>query len=290
MSLRIRPIEQDDAEVCGKIWYEAHKAISFAHGYPSEPPSEEFGIELIKTLLGNPNSWGVLAEGQGRILGSTFLHKFPPSPVAAVGLLTVHPSAEGCGAGGLLMHAALSQARRQNHKQVRLVQSPSHIRSFVLYTKSGFTLREPLFLVHGQPLKGRVKAGSDNVRPVRDERDVYACSELCKLVYGFSREMELRQARDQDTATMVGRDGAIAGYAAGIGIMCHAVATSNDDLKALIANASVILGPGFFVPARNREIISWLLENGFRIGWPANLMTIGPYQEPLKPFLPSLAY
>ncbi len=136
MSLRIRPIEQNDAEVCGKIWYEDHKAISFAHGYPSEPPSEEFGIGLIKTLLGNPNSGGVLAERQERILGSTFLHKFPPSPVAAIGLLTVYPSAEGCGAGRVLMHTALSQARRQNHEQVRLVQSPSHIRYFVLYTIS----------------------------------------------------------------------------------------------------------------------------------------------------------
>ena len=109
MSLRIRPIEQNDAEVCAKIWHEALKAISLAHGYPSEPPSEEFGIGLIKTLLGNPNSWGVLAERRdSRIFGSIFLHKFPPSPVAAIGLLTVHPSAEGCGAGRALMHAALS--------------------------------------------------------------------------------------------------------------------------------------------------------------------------------------
>ena len=290
MSLRIRPIEQNDAEVCAKIWHEAHRAISLAHGYPSEPPSDGFGTRLIKTLLGNPNSWGVLAERHDGILGSIFLHKFPPSPVAAIGLLTVHPSAEGCGAGRVLMHAALSQARRQNHDQVRLVQSPSHIRSFVFYTKSGFTLREPLFLVHGQPLNDRAKAGSDNVRPVRNELDIYACNEICKLVYGFSREMELRQAMDLDIATMVGRDGVTTGYAAGIGITCHAVAASNDDLKALIANASVILGPGFFVPARNREVISWLLENGFRIGWPENLMTIGPYQEPLTPFHPSLAY
>lgn len=290
MSLRIRPIEQNDAEVCGRIWYEAHKAISFAYGYPSEPPSEEFGIGLIKTLLGSPNSLGVLAEWHDRILGSIFLHKFPPSPVAAIGLLTVQPSAEGCGVGRMLMHAALSQARRQNHEQVRLVQSPSHIRSFVLYTKSGFTLREPLFVVRGQPLKDRAKAGSDSVRPVRDERDIYSCNELCIRVYGFSREMELRKAKDRNIATMVVQDGVTTGYAAGIGIMCHAVATSNDDLKALIANASVILDPGFFVPARNREVISWLLENGFQIGWPANLMTVGPYQEPLTPFLPSLAY
>ena len=89
---------------------------------------------------------------------------------------------------------------------------------------------------------------------------------------------------------MIERDDVIRGYAAGIGILGHAVAKSNEDLKALIANASTILGPGFFVPARNHEVINWLLESGFQIGWPANLMTIGLYQEPLTPFLPSLAY
>jgi len=144
MSLIIRPIEQNDVESCGKIGYEAHKTISSAHGYPSEQPSEEFGIGLIRRLLGNPNSRGVLAERKGKTLGSIFLHKFPPSPVAVIGPLTVDPTAEG-GVGRMLMDAALIQARKQNHDQVRLVQSPSHIRSFVLYTKSGFTLREFIF-------------------------------------------------------------------------------------------------------------------------------------------------
>jgi hypothetical protein len=55
MSLMIRPIEQNDAGSCGKIGYEAHKANSSAHGCPSEQPSEEFGIGLIRRLLGNPN-------------------------------------------------------------------------------------------------------------------------------------------------------------------------------------------------------------------------------------------
>jgi len=291
MSLIIRPIEQNDADICGKIGYEAHKTISSAHGYPSEQPSEEFGIGLIRRLLGNPNSWGVLAERQGKTLGSIFLHKFPPSPVAVVGPLTVHPSAEG-GVGKMLMYAALTQARKQNHDQIRLVQSPSHIRSFVLYTKSGFTLREPLFLMQGQSLKGgnNNDTSSTNVRLVGDDNDVSVCNDFCKSVYGFSREMELRQAKDQGVATMMEGDGVITGYAAGIGIFGHAVAKSNEHLKALIANASTILGPGFFVPARNQELINWLLENGFQIGWPANLMTIGPYQEPQTPFLPSLAY
>ena len=289
MSLMIRPIEQNDAESCGKIGYQAHKTISSAHGYPSEQPSEEFGIGLIRRLLGNPNSWGVLAERQGKTLGSIFLHRFLPSPVAVVGPLTVHPSAEG-GVGRMLMDAALTQARKQNHDQIRLVQSPSHIRSFVLYTKSGFTLREPLFLMQGQPQKGGNYTNNTNLRLVLDDNDVSVCNELCKSVYGFSREMELRQAKDQGVANMIEQDGAITGYAAGIGIFGHAVAKSNEELKTLIASASTILGPGFFAPARNHEVINWLLENGFQIGWPANLMTIGPYQEPPTPFLPSLAY
>jgi Acetyltransferase (GNAT) family len=290
MSLIVRPIEQNDAEICGKIGYEAHKAISLAHGYPCEQPSEEFGIGLIKMLLGNPNSWGVLAERQGKILGSIFLHRFPPSPVAVIGPLTVHPSAEG-GVGKKLMDATLAQARKHQYDRVRLVQSPSHIRSFVLYTKSGFVLREPLFLMQGQPLKGQnIDTNDTNVRLVRDENDISMCNELCKSSYGFSRTMELCQAKDQGVATIIERDGVITGYAAGIGILGHAVAKSNEDLKTLIANASTILGSGFFVPGRNHELIKWSLESGFQIGWPANLMTIGHYQEPLIPFLPSLAY
>ena len=290
MSLVIRPIEYNDTKNCGKIGYQAHKTISSAHGYPSEQPSEEFGIWLIRSLLENPNSWGVLAERQGKTLGSIFLHKFPPSPVAVIGPLTVHPSAEGGGVGRMLMDAALTQAYEQNYDQIRLVQSPSHIRSFVLYTKCGFTLREPLLLMQGQPLKNINNTSSANFHPVRNDNDVSVCNELCKSVHGFSRELELRQAKDQGVATMIAQDGVVTGYAAGLGILGHAVAKSNEELKALIINASAILGPGFFVPARNHELVNWLFKNAFQIGWPANLMTIGPYQDPVTPFLPSLAY
>src|ERR1041385_6681233 len=126
MSFMIRPIEQNDAESCGKIGYEAHKAISSAHGYPSEQPSEEFGIGLIRMLLDNPNSWGILTERQGTILGSIFIHKFPPSPVAVMGPLTVHPAAE-VGIGRKLLHAAVIQTHKRSHARIRLVQSRSHI-------------------------------------------------------------------------------------------------------------------------------------------------------------------
>jgi predicted N-acetyltransferase YhbS len=286
----IRPIEERDAETCGRIGYEAHKAVSSTHGYPSEQPTEEYGIGLVKTLLGNPNSWGAVAENRetGKVLGSIFLHKFPPSPVAVVGPLTVHPSAEG-GVGKALMDAALGQARKQGREQVRLVQSPSHIRSFVLYTKSGFVLREPLLLIQGKPMTHEDRSNGD-AHHVQTDGDISACGELCKEIHGFSREGELRQAIGQGAAMMIEKNGQILGYSAGIGLFGHAVAKSNKVLKALIESATAILGPGFFVPARNHELLKWLLENGFKIAWPANLMTLGAYRDPSGPILPSIAY
>lgn len=288
MALIIRSIRQDDAEMCGKIGFQAHKAISSAHGYPSEQPSLEFAVGMIRTLLANPNSWGALAERDGQILGSIFLHLFPASPVAAIGPLTVDPSAQG-GVGRALMKASLTEARKRSYDQVRLVQSPSHLRSFVLYTKCGFILREPLFLMSGNPVPSIVGKKHD-VRAARSE-DISACNEICISVHGFSREIELRQAIDQQVASVnIDNTGNITGYAAGIGWLGHAVAKTNEVLKALVANASAIIGPGFFVPGRNFDLLRWLLDAGFRMVWPANLMTVGNYQDPTAPFLPSIAY
>jgi ribosomal protein S18 acetylase RimI-like enzyme len=290
MSLTIRSIVQANAEACGKIGYQAHKIISSAHGYPSEQPSIEFAVGMIKTLLVNPSSWGTLAECNGRILGSIFLHVFPSSPVAAIGPLTVDPSAEG-GVGRALMNSVLGEARMRQYDCVRLVQSPSHVRSFVLYTKCGFTLREPLFLMQGNPIRGTSLS-----RPAYDVRaaqvgDIPECNQLCMSVHGFSREMELRQAIEQGIASLsINNQGNIAGYAAGIGFFSHAVAKTNEDLKALVSSAPAIIGHGLFVPARNADLMRWLLEAGFRISWPANLMTIGQYNEPSAPYLPSIAY
>jgi N-acetylglutamate synthase-like GNAT family acetyltransferase len=293
MNLKIRSIEQADVEACGNVGYQAHMGISSAHGYPSEQPSIEFAVSMIRTLLASPNSWGALAEREGRILGSIFLHVFPPSPVAAIGPLTVHPTAEG-GVGRALMDMVLDEARKRQLDQVRLVQSPSHIRSFVLYTKCGFTLREPLLLMHKNATMGRAIRGSySNAFDVRQANvdDIPECNQLCVSVHGFSRELELRQAIEQGVANLsIDKHGSISGYATGVGFFGHAVAKTNEDLKALVSSAPVIQGHGFFAPARNADLVRWLLESSFRIGWPANLMTIGQYKEPRSPYFPSIAY
>lgn len=289
MSVRVRSIEKADAETCGKIGFKAHKTVSSAHGFPSEQPSEEYSIGLLEMLLNNPNTWGFLAEKDTQILGSIFLNRFPPSPIAVIGPLTVDPSVEG-GIGRALMDAAISHAYSQSCNQVRLVQSPSHIRSFVLYTKSGFTLREPLFLMQGNAINENQDIKGLELHKVETDKDIMECNKLSIQAHGFTREGELRQAMSQGVAIEIERGGKIHGYSAGLGLFGHSVASSNENLKALIAGSSAITGPGFFVPARNREIVTWLLEQGFKIQWPANLMTLGPYVEPTIPFLPSLAY
>ena len=188
------------------------------------------------------------------------------------------------------MNAAVSHAYSQNYNQVRLVQSPSHIRSFVLYAKSGFTLREPLFLIQGNASNKNFNIKNLEVNKVETDNDVLECNKLCMQAHGFTREGELRQAMSQGVAIEIKSEGEIRGYSAGLGLFGHSIASSNDVLKALITGSTGITGPGFFVPAKNREIILWLLEQGFRTQWPVNLMSMGPYTDPTLPFLPFLAY
>ena len=283
----IRAIRAEDVEACGRVAYEAHQTVSAAHNFPPEQPSVEFSIGLIGHKLHDPNAWGILAESDGRICGSVFLNFFPSSPVAAIGPLTVDPAAEG-GIGRRLMQAALDEARRREIAQVRLVQSPSHLRSLALYVKLGFEAREPLLLVQGAPLATAAIEGCV-VRDATPE-DSSACERLCVAVHGFARAFELRSAIEQKTATVVEREGRISGYATAIGLLGHAVTEGTDDLKALIAGAPALLGPGFFVPIRNGALLHWLLHNGFHFQWPALLMTAGPYQEPTGAFLPSIAF
>ena len=92
------------------------------------------------------------------------------------------------------------------------------------------------------------------------------------------------------TATVVERNGRITGYATIIGFFGHAVAETNDDLKALIGAAKEFAGPGFLLPTRNGELFRWCLTNGLRVTQPMTLMSKGEYKEPVGAFLPSILY
>ena len=272
LSVAIRPLQSADAAACGQIGFEAHGAVAAAHNVPSEQPSLEVAVGLIQGLLAQEIAQGFVAEREGRIVGSIFLHRF--GSVAVIGPLTVHPRAEG-GVGRQLMDAALADARRRGIGSVRLVQSPAHL------------VQESLVLMRGE--LPAAEPGAARVRPALQE-DVAACNALCRQVHGLEREHEVRGAVQQGVATVAERGDQLVGYATGLGFLGHAVAETTDDLKVLIAGASQILGPGFFVPTRNSDLLRWLLDAGLRAAWPATLMSLGPYQPPTGAFLPSIAF
>jgi ribosomal protein S18 acetylase RimI-like enzyme len=283
----VRAIQPQDVEACGRVAYAAHSTVAAAHNVPCEHPSVDFSIGLIGNKIKDANAAGFVAERGGQILGSIFLNTFPPTPVAAIGPLTVDPAAEGSGAGSRLMQAVLDEARARKFERVRLVQSPSHLRSLALYAKFDFDVREPLILISGKPTAEKIEGHT--VREATTD-DVPKCDRLCAAVHGFARNTELAAAIAQHTALVVERAGRITGYLTGLGLRGYAVAETTDDLKALISVAPAIMGPGFFVPARNGDLVRWLFGRGFRARWPASLMTKGPYQEPIGAFLPSIAF
>jgi|SRR5579883_1072450 predicted N-acetyltransferase YhbS len=285
MDIVLRRATPDDAAACGRIEYEAFKAIAEAHNFPPDFPSVEIATGLCAMLLAHPGFVGVVAELGGQIVGCNFLDR--RGPIAGVGPIAVDPAVQNRTIGRQLMEAVLQDAARDQLPGVRLVQIAYHYRSLALYTKLGFDTREPLSAMQGSPLALTIPGYV--VRPAA-EADLAACNRLCRRVHGHDRSGELRDAIQQGTAMVVEHLGRISGYATAIGWFHHAVGETNEDLKALIGAAPSFPGPGFLVPTRNGELVRWCLAHGLRIASQGHLMTLGLYNEPAAAYLPSVLY
>lgn len=285
MHCNLRAGRLEDAEVCGEICYEAFKAISEQHNFPSDFPSPEVALDLFSSLLSRPDVYSVVAESEGRIVGSNFL--WENAVIAGVGPLTIAPDVQNISVGRGLMENVLERARQKRFAGVRLVQAAYHTRSLALYAKLGFEVREPLANLQGPALQLDIPGYT--VRPCRD-LDMDACNNLSQRIHGYDRGQELRHAVKQGTAMVVEHADRITGYATLIGFMGHAVGESNEDLKALIGAADVFAGPGFLLPSRNGEVFRWCLQHGLRVVQPATLMSLGLYNQPSGAFLPSILF
>jgi hypothetical protein len=51
-----------------------------------------------------------------------------------------------------------------------------------------------------------------------------------------------------------------------------------------------LIGLGILVPSRNTELLRWCLAEGLRIVQQSTLMTVGLYNEPSGPYLPSILF
>lgn len=284
-ALTLRAGRPDDAPACGAIVYEAFATISARHGFPPDFPSPEVAVGLLAHLFAHPGYYAVVAERDGRAVGSNVLMEL--DSIAGVGPITVDPAVQDAGIGRRLMEDVLARAEARRFAGVRLVQGAYHGRSLSLYAKLGFDAREPLSVMQGPPI-GTLPPGFV-VRPAA-ERDLGACDALCRRVHGHDRGEELREALRRGTAQVVGHGGRIVGYTTGVGFFGHTVGEHNEALKALIGFASSFSGPGFLLPTRNAELFRWCLAHGLRVVFPATLMSLGLYAEPSGAFLPSILY
>jgi GNAT superfamily N-acetyltransferase len=282
---RLRTGSIEDAERSGSIVYEAFKTIADQHNFPPDFPSPEVAAGLMASLLSRGDVYSVVAEVDGRVVGSNFL--WENGTIAGVGPITIDPSAQNVAVGRRLMEAVLRRAEEQGFAGVRLVQAAYHNRSLSLYAKLGFDAREPLSNIQGPAIEQRIPGYA--VRPATGE-DLDACNELSLRVHGYHRGPELLEAIGQGTANVVEHDGRVSGYTTAIGFFGHTVGESNEDLKALIGAAPEFPGPGFLLPTRNGEVLRWCLEHGLRVVQPMTLMSLGLYSEPSGAFMPSVLY
>lgn len=285
MKATLRPGNKEDAQSCGLVCFNAFKAIADQHNFPPDLPDPEITIGMMSFLLSDSNIYSVVAEIDGRIVGSNFLSE--KGVIAGVGPITIDPKVQNASVGKQLMESILQRADERKFAGVRLVQAAYHNRSLSLYTKLGFDTREPLSVLQGPAINVEIPGYS--VRLAKNE-DVEACNNLCFHIHGHNRTTELVDAIRAGTATVVEHNGTITGYTTQLGFLGHSVAETNNDLKALIGAATMFPGPGFILPTRNSKLLRWCLMNGLRITQPMTLMSRGLYNEPDGVFLPSVLF
>src|SRR3954454_6894714 len=183
-AVTLREATPADAEECARICFEAFGVLHDHHRFPRDFPALEAASGVISVFIGHPSIWGVVAEHDGRIVGSNFLDE--RDPIRGVGPITVDPHGQNAGVGRRLMEAALERGR--GAPGIRLLQDAFHMRSLSLYESLGFDVKEPVALVSGHPRSAPVEGLE--VRRM-EEADLEECGALCERVHGFPRTGDL---------------------------------------------------------------------------------------------------
>jgi predicted N-acetyltransferase YhbS len=282
----LREATPADTEACAQIVFDAFGGIHDHHRFERDFPVLEAASQMMGAWIPHPSVWGVVAEKDGRIVGSNFLDE--RSPIRGVGPITVDPEGQNAGVGRRLMEAVIE--RGEGAPGIRLLQDAFHMRSLCLYESLGFDVKEPVAVTTGKPRSGPVDGVE--VRPL-SEADIDECGALCERVHGFPRTNELPDALHAMTPFVAVRDGRITAYSTSVSFwpMNHGVAETEDDMRALLLGAAAATGEplAFLVPLRS-PLFRWSLGEGLRLVKPMNLMALGEYQEPRGPWFPSVLY
>src|SRR5262252_5946044 len=101
MDIKLRPGALADVESCGLVLYNAFRTIAEAHDFPPDFPSADVAIRVTNSLLSHPGFYSVVAELDGRVVGSNFLDE--RSTIAGLGPITVDPNVQNRRVGRQLM-------------------------------------------------------------------------------------------------------------------------------------------------------------------------------------------
>ncbi len=193
---------------------------------------------ILSMMFSHPGFYTVVAELQGRIVGSNCLDE--RTPIAGVGPVTVDPGVQNQAIGRRLMQAVLDRAAEKRFAGVRLLQAAFHNRSLSLYAKLGFDVREFLSVMQGPPINKPLDGYRVRAAVNSDQED---CIRLCRSVHGHDRGGELIDA-------IKGRHRGYCGARRSYRRLCDGNrfpgargGETNPDLQALIASASAFLGP-----------------------------------------------
>ena len=174
-NLVLRTAVPEDSPACGQICYDAFSTISAAHAFPCDFPGPEAAIGVLSMMFSTPGFYCVVAEHEGRIVGSNCLDE--RSVISGVGPITIDPGAQNLGIGRRLMQAVMDRANEQGAAGIRLVQAAFHNRSLSLYAGLGFDIREPLACMQGRTVQRSL--GGCIVRPA-ERADLDACNALSR--------------------------------------------------------------------------------------------------------------
>ncbi len=96
MDINLRAGISADAADCGRICHEAFSTIASRHGYTSLFPTLEHGTGLMSALLSSANFYTVVAEVDGRVVGSGVLQEWDKL-AAGIIVIGVDPNSRAAG-------------------------------------------------------------------------------------------------------------------------------------------------------------------------------------------------
>lgn len=293
--VRIRRVAAADLPPIGSILYEAFNQVFARHGYPPPVPTREAGETLVSAYYDYDPSACFVALQDDRLVGSAFFHR--RGRRAGVGPVTVDPACQGKGIGRILMEHVIDEL--SDCSSIRLFQDAFNQQSFSLYVRLGFQVKDVMAVFRSEPGPASFPvppAMPGACRPMTAE-DVPAVAACDTELTGLERSRDLEYLRERGPGFVFqGPDGAIRGYSASFRIgdnlfLGPAAAPDAPGLHALLDATFRFMKPRVVtvrVAARPGEIMTSLLESGFRVRSIGTYMVRGEYREPAGASLSAL--